>query len=176
VYTALSEESIMTEKLARRGLRIGRRYAIDPFTTSHVEDIMTSPVETILVTATMGEARARFRTTRHGGYPIVDAHGAVVGIVTRGDLLRDESPDDDPITTHATTEVVCVAPRDAAMTALQVMLDEGIEHVPVIDASGALVGIVTRSDLLKIRQTQLDLETHQPGFDARRLLRRRVVR
>jgi CBS domain-containing protein len=171
VATALTEESIMTEKLARRGLRVGRRYAIDPFTTAHVDSIMSTPVETLPVTATMGEAKARFRETHHGAYPLVDDAGAVVGIITRGDLLRDESPDDDPIIDHATTEVVCVGPRDAAMVAMQVMLDESVEHVPVV-ADGSLVGIVTRSDLLEIRRTQLDLEAHQPGFDARRLLRR----
>jgi H+/Cl- antiporter ClcA len=174
VYTALSEESIMTEKLARRGMRIGRRYAIDPFTTAHVDSIMSTPVETIPVTATLGEARVQFRATQHGAYPLVDADGALAGIVTRGDLLRDDAPEDDPVIDHATTEVVWVAPRDAAMTALQVMLDEKVEHVPVV-SGGEMVGIVTRSDLLKIRQSQLDLEAHQPGFDARRLLRRRPI-
>jgi H+/Cl- antiporter ClcA len=171
VATTLSEESIMTEKLARRGLRIGRRYAIDPFTTSHVEEIMTSEVEALPLTATLGEARRRVRAGGDGAYPIVDAKGALAGIVTRGDQLRDAAPDEDPVLDHAAAEVVCVAPRDAAMSALQVMLSESVEHVPVVDG-GALVGIVTRSDLLKIRQTQLELEAHQPGFDARRLLRR----
>lgn len=173
VASTLSEESIMTEKLARRGLRVGRRYAIDPFTTAHVDGIMSGAVETLPSTATLGDARARFRATRHGAYPVVDERNGVVGIITRGDLLRDDAPDADPLLEHATVEVVTVGPRDPAMAALQVMVNESVEHVPVVDG-GRLIGIVTRTDLLKVRQEQLGHEDHQPGVDARRLLRRRV--
>jgi CIC family chloride channel protein len=46
VFNALSEHSIMTEKLSRRGLEIGRHFSVDPFTTVAVSAIMTTPVTT----------------------------------------------------------------------------------------------------------------------------------
>jgi signal-transduction protein with cAMP-binding, CBS, and nucleotidyltransferase domain len=41
------------------------------------------------------------------------------------------------------------------------MLDESIDHVPVV-ADGRVVGICTRTDLLKVRRRQLELERRQP--------------
>jgi len=62
---------------------------------------------------------------------------------------------------------VTVHPTDTAQAALRVMVDEHVEHVPVIDGEHRLVGICTRSDLLKVRRRQLDLERRQAGAVAR---------
>ncbi|MDQ3896759.1 MAG: chloride channel protein, partial [Actinomycetota bacterium] len=157
VYSAVNEDSLMTEKLRRRGLRIGRHYGVDPFTSARVADIMTTAVETLDATASVGDARARFAEGGHGAYPIVDGR-RLVGIVTRGDLLRDKHPDDEPLCEHCPRQVVTVRVDEPAETVLRLMLDERIEHVPVVDRDGTLVGICTRSDLLKVRRRQFELE------------------
>lgn len=151
----------MTEKLRRRGLRIGRHYGVDPFAEAPVAAIMTADVESLPVDATVVQARERFAGGGHGAYPIVDG-GRLVGIVSRGDLLRDSGPDDAVLADRATRQVVTVGPDDSAQDALRVMVDEHVEHVPVVD-DGMLVGICTRTDLLKVRRRQLDLERRQDG-------------
>src|SRR5690606_37706186 len=88
--------------------------------------------------------------------PIVDGPH-LVGIVTRGDVLRSEAPDDQPLFEVASEDVISVAPGDSAQTALRAMIEESIEHVPVVEG-GVLVGICTRTDLLKVRRRQLALE------------------
>jgi H+/Cl- antiporter ClcA/predicted transcriptional regulator len=163
VYSAVNEDSLMTEKLRRRGLRIGRHYAMDPFTHARVVDIMTPEVETIPAVATVGTARTRFAAGGHGAYPIVDDDRRIVGIISRGDILRGDCPDEHPLLDHATREVVTVRAGDPTQTALRVMVDEHVEHVPVVDDSHHLVGICTRTDLLKVRRRQLDLERVQAG-------------
>ncbi|QYG94027.1 CBS domain-containing protein [Iamia sp. SCSIO 61187] len=173
VYSAVNQDSLMTEKLRRRGLLIGRHYGVDPFTSVRVRDIMSTRVECLPATATVADARAHFAAHGHGAYPILD-EGRVVGIVTRGDLLRLDGGGDDPLLDHSSTTVVTVAPDARAQTALRIMLDETIEHVPVVEGD-LLVGICTRTDLLKVRRRQADLERPQPGLAAsagRRLLRR----
>ena len=157
VYSAVNEDSLMTEKLRRRGLHVGRHYAVDPFTSAKVEDIMSEQVQTIPPDAPVGEVRSRFASGGHSAYPIV-ADGRVVGIVARGDLLRVGSEEVDPVVEHAPREVVSVRPTDSAQHVLRVMLDEHIEHVPVTDDAGRLLGICTRTDLLKVRRRQLALE------------------
>jgi CBS domain-containing protein len=161
-------ESIMTEKLARRGLRVSNDYAVDPFRTVPVSAIMTTDVETISATATVGEARDRLARGPHGAYPIVDDQERCVGIVARGDLLRHDAPVEDRALDHASRDIVSVAAGDMAISALHCMVEEHIEHVPVLDGDGHLVGICTRTDLLRVRAGQLDLERHQPGWKPRR--------
>lgn len=162
VFNSLSEHSIMTEKLSRRGLRIGRHFGLDPFTTTQVRQIMTSRVQTLHVGATAGLARRRFLDVSHGALPLVDSEDRVVGIVARGDLLRSSAADDVPVSELSSRDVVSVGPGDSALSALHLMIDEGVEHLPVID-QGRLVGICTRSDLMRIRRDQLDHESPQTG-------------
>jgi H+/Cl- antiporter ClcA len=159
VFSAVNDESIMTEKLRRRGLHIGRHYGVDPFATVVVKDIMTSPVQTIAAGATVGDARRRFAVGGHSAYPVLE-DGRLAGIITRGDVLRDDCRDDAPLLDHASRDVVTVRPGDGAQAVLRVMVDEGVEHVPVV-AGEELVGICTRTDLLKVRRDQLVLERTQ---------------
>ncbi|HTJ74519.1 MAG TPA: chloride channel protein [Acidimicrobiales bacterium] len=163
VFNALSEHSIMTEKLSHRGLRIGRMYGVDPFTTALVGKFMTTPVATLPSTATVKQARQCLVEDGHGAYPIVDEDERVVGIVTRGDLLGDDLDPDAPVVDHASRDVVSVRPEDTVLTALHAMLDEQVDHVPVL-ADGRLVGICTRTDLLRVREQQRELEQLQSGF------------
>ena len=43
------------------------------------------------------------------------------------------------------------------------MFEEGVEHLPVV-RDGELVGICTRTAVLRARHHQLDLERPQPGW------------
>ncbi|MEO7430289.1 MAG: chloride channel protein [Acidimicrobiales bacterium] len=167
VYSAVNKDSIMTEKLRRRGLHVGRHYGVDPFTNVRLEEIMTIAVETFAHTATFGDARSRFATGHHGAYPIVDDDGTLVGIISRGDVLRDDCDDGESLIERAASQVVTVTPTDTAQTALRIMVDEDIEHVPVVDGDHQLVGICTRTDLLKVRRRQLELERRQDGLTSR---------
>jgi CBS domain-containing protein len=165
VYSAVNEDSLMTEKLRRRGLHVGRHYGVDPFTSATVADIMTTSVETLPATATVGAARARFAAGGHGAYPVLDGT-RLVGIVARGDLLRDGGGDDEALVDHASSQVVTVGPRDRAQVALRIMVDEAIDHVPVVDGD-RLVGICTRTDLFEVRRRQYAQEEPQDGLVAR---------
>jgi CBS-domain-containing membrane protein len=56
-----------------------------------------------------------------------------------------------------------VAPSTVALDALHAMLQDEVEHLPVV-ADGRLVGICTRTDLLRTRLAQLEQERPQPGW------------
>ncbi|MGZ4792351.1 MAG: chloride channel protein [Ilumatobacteraceae bacterium] len=181
VYSAVNDNSLMTEKLRRRGLHVGRHYGVDPFSSTRVGEIMTSEVVTLPATTTVGQARVRFESGGHGAYPIVDDENGVMGIVSRGDILGNDCGDDEPLMTLASADVVTVSPGDRAQIALRLMLDESVEHLPVV-ADGSLVGICTRTDLLKVRRRQLEHEQRDPGltipkwsFDSLRRGRQRAV-
>ena len=172
VYSAVNEDSLMTEKLRRRGLRIGRHYGVDPFAGTAVSSIMSTSVDTLPAAATYGDARRRFARGAHGAFPIVD-EGILVGIVSRGDVLRADGDDGHAVLDHASAQVVTVHPTDSAQHALRLMVNEQVEHLPVVDGDGQLVGICTKTDLLKVRRRQLELDRMQEGV-ARRVRTRKL--
>jgi CBS domain-containing protein len=167
VAAALLPESLMTEKLARRGLRVHTEYEVDVLRTARVQDVMTTRVETLPAAATVAEARERLASGRHSAYPLVDEGGSPVGMVSRTDLLTGAltrgAADADPVFAVASRDLVTVAPGDSLAAALQRMLDEGVEHLPVL-AGGRLAGICTRTDILRARGRQQELELAQPGW------------
>jgi len=162
----------MTEKLARRGLRVRADYQVDVLGTATVGEVMTTDVETLPIDATIGDARARFRQGAHSAYPLVDEAGGCVGIVSRNDLIVEELPDDAPLADVASRDVVTADPGDHLLDALRRILEEDVEHLPVIEG-GHLVGICTRTDIMRVRRRQFEHEVVQPGWRLRRQPRAR---
>jgi chloride channel protein, CIC family len=162
VAAALMRETLMTEKLARRGLRVSTEYEVDVLRTTLVADVMSREVVTLPDSATVGDARRRLQAGGHGAYPLVDETGRCVGIVARGDLLDRPAEEGDPVSAVASLDVVSVVPGDTVFRALQLMLEEEVEHLPVI-AGDRLAGICTRTDVLRARRQQLENERRERG-------------
>jgi H+/Cl- antiporter ClcA/CBS domain-containing protein len=156
----LMRRSILTERIARRGLHLTREYTVDPFEIMRVADIMAKPVDTLPTTMTVTDAVAFFSldavAARHKSYPVIDGNGKLAGMVSRADVFRwtrdgwnegltlgDACDGDNLITGYADELVGRLADRMA-------QFDKG--RVPVIDrVSGKLVGLVARRDLLRVR-------------------------
>lgn len=163
VASRLLRDSLMTEKLTRRGLRVGSDYAVDVLDNTLVRQVMATSLQTLPADGTVATARRRMATTGHGAYPLVDADGRCVGIVARQDLLKAGFDEGDPLSSIATRDVVSVRPDDSLLVALEQILTEEVGHLPVI-ADGRLVGMCTRTDILHARRQQLDHEHLQPGW------------
>jgi CIC family chloride channel protein len=163
VFNSLSDQSVLTEKLARRGVTVPRRYAPDALQLHSVRQAMTRDVDTLAEDATVADARRRLEAGGHAAYPLVDEDGSLVGIVSRADVLNRDLPDDAPAKEIASSDVVTVGPYDTLLTVLERITEEGVDHVPVVD-NGRLVGICTRTDLLRARSRYLEHERPQSGW------------
>jgi predicted transcriptional regulator len=64
-------------------------------------------------------------------------------------------------------KVVSIRSTDSLSDALERMLDEDIEQVPVIDG-GVVVGVCTRGDIMRARREQFAHEHAQPGWLSRK--------
>ena len=164
VASALMRESLMTEKLSRRGLRVHAEYEVDVFRTTPVREVMTTAVTTVPADATVADARALFDSAAHSAFPIVDEESHCVGIVSRSDAIREGAEPVDPVLSIASTDVVTVSPDQSLLDTLNIMLQEEVDHVPVIDDSEQLVGICTRTDVLRARARRFELEERQRGW------------
>jgi CBS domain-containing protein len=137
-------------------------------------DIMTSPVISIGPGASIAEAIGLMLTSRLSGLPVVDANRQLVGMLSEGDLLRRAElgterhrprwieaflmpgrSANDYVHTHGRLVEEVMTPEpitvDAGMPLEEVvslMERKRIKRVPVL-SGGALVGILTRADLLR---------------------------
>jgi len=126
-------------------------------------DILSAPVRTVGPDATMADAGALMATWGHGGLPVVDEVGRIVGLVTRKDVdkaLRHRLGH-APVRGFMAREVVTVDP-DRDLHAIESLLaTKGIGRLPVL-ADGELVGIVTRKDLLRAEHGDEYLDRRLP--------------
>jgi CBS domain-containing protein len=119
-----------------------------------VRSAMSQPALTISPDADVTEAAARMVERDIGCLPVVD-HGALVGIVTRADLLAQEAvrgygplPLRDPGVRSAMRETpVTVREDDDLLEAAQHMQNGGFRHLPVIDGERRVVGVLSDQDL-----------------------------
>jgi CBS domain-containing protein len=163
------KRSILTERIARRGLHLTREYGIDPFLDTRVRDIMSSPVDTLSASMTIAEAVAYFTDDaatpdRHRSYPVVDSAGFPTGMVSRADILRWTRQGWGEGRTLATvTGELTVGYADELVAQLaDRMATRDVGRVPVIERhSGVLVGLVARRDLLRVRGRVRTEELHR---------------
>ena len=118
-----------------------------------VADAMSSPVVTVEPTMPLSRLVEMMYETKHLGFPVVE-RGALVGIVALADIHKI-SPIDreamqvrDVMTRNPTT----LPPSAPLLDALRVITGKDIGRIPVVADGGALVGIVTRTDVLRVME------------------------
>jgi tRNA nucleotidyltransferase (CCA-adding enzyme) len=100
---------------------------------------------------TIGDAAERMRRYGFEGFPVVDG-GRVVGMLTRREIDRamHHGLQRHPVSRYMRRGEVYVTPEESVETLRQVMTEQDWGQVPVLDPhTGTLLGIVTRTDLLK---------------------------
>jgi CBS domain-containing protein len=140
----------------------------------NAEDIMTRTVITATPETTIAEAARLMLQHQISGLPVVDSSGAVVGVVTEGDLLRRIETGterrrsrwlelllgpgrlaSDYVAAHArkvgevmSRDVASAAPLDPLSDIVRLMERRRVKRLPVI-AGDRLVGIVSRANLVR---------------------------
>lgn len=124
-----------------------------------VEDVMSHPPVTISPETPLRDVEDVFEKHDFNSLPVVDRSGALIGLVTKLDLLGafrfdDESlwPAYEEIMQHPAKSVMCaevltVTPRAPLTRILEKLVATGVKSFPVVDGD-ALVGIVAREDVL----------------------------
>ena len=149
----LMKRSIMTEKIARRGLHIYREYSVDPLARQHVADLMTREVIWIDGGLTLAQAAQAYfgEHAAHRGYPVVQ-DGRVLGLLDRA-LLRGREQEGTPCAAlfAGAAAPAVLLPEETARAAAGRMAALGVGRLAVVDdaRSMRLAGIVSLRDLLR---------------------------
>lgn len=114
-----------------------------------VEDVMSSPVETIPASRSAAEAARRLEAANVGSLVVCD-DGRPTGIVTESDMVTLIAKNADTealsVETFMSGELVTTTPETTLETAAETMAEKGIRRLPVDDGD-AVVGVVTTTDL-----------------------------
>ena len=115
-----------------------------------VRDLMTSAPQTITATDSLAAARERMDRGRFRRLPVVDEDGRLIGMLTDRDVRQHSGHLADTRVTGAMVEpAMTVGTDESAEDVADRILRERVGGYPVVDASGALVGMITETDLLR---------------------------
>lgn len=117
---------------------------------AHVVDLMSYGVQTVEVSQPLHQVIRQLRQIGHEGYPVTD-RGKLVGLLTRRDLDRADELGMRDLTVQdvMTAGEVKLYSGDSIFDLERQMQESGWGQIPVEDTSGKLIGIVTRTDLIK---------------------------
>jgi H+/Cl- antiporter ClcA/predicted transcriptional regulator len=178
VTVLMLRRSILTEKVARRGYHITREYSVDPLALLRVGEVMDTRVPTVQSSMKLTElsdriARRDPEISRRQGTFIIDENGALTGIVTRGDVLRDldnNGNSEHTVLEAGSSNLIVAYPDELLEEAVAKMLKHNIGRLPVVnrDDPKHAIGYLGRAAVMAARLRRLEEEhTREPGWITR---------
>ncbi|WP_083974699.1 chloride channel protein [Kitasatospora mediocidica] len=168
--TLILKRSILTEKIARRGLHLTREYSTDPLETFFAEEVMRR--EPHVLAAGHRPDPAFLATLRdeaaagHGQrlYPVTADDGSLAGVATRRDLLA--GADGDAGADAVQEARVVIRPDDTLRHVAYLFAEHHVTSAPVVGHSpgfpaGRVLGVISLRDLLHARRHDLTEEHHR---------------
>ncbi|MCF6291226.1 MAG: chloride channel protein [Desulfobacterales bacterium] len=181
----LQPESIYTIKLAKRGIRFGLGRDLDVMQGVRVEEMMNRNPVTVEKDQSVAELFAMFQETNLRGFPVT-AGDELYGIVTLQDMERtiakmehtlhrkDVSLKDLRVWDVATPDPITVFPDQPIWAAIRKMSPRDLERLPVVsrDNPRRLLGLISRSDILRAYDVGLMRKRRDPAIREQMALRR----
>ena len=166
----LMRNSIMTEKIARRGVRVSTDYSVDFLDQVLVGDCASTPVVSLQADQTLDDVREMLASQAagmsHQVFPVL-AGNTLVGVVTHRDLLDPSSSGASFVREVVKRPPVVAYPDNSLREAADHMVAARVGRLPVVprDDPTRVVGMLTRSDLLEAhRQRMRDARQTGRGF------------
>jgi CBS domain-containing protein len=125
-----------------------------------VGEICTKPVVTVSPDATVHEAAHRMWTRKVGALVVTDEAGKPLGILTDRDIVvKVVGPGKDPAKVQVGSIIrrspTVIREDQGILDATKLLSRRGIRRLPVVDATGKLIGIIALDDLLMLLGSEL---------------------
>jgi CBS domain-containing protein len=157
-------DTIMTERLVRRGVPVVTEYAVDYLSQVTARDRASREVVTLAAEQPLELTHAWLEEggpgTSHQGFPVVNASGSVVGLLTRRDLLAP-AVGATVVRDLIHRPLVAAYEGNTLREVADLMVRQRVGRVPIISTDGKrqLVGLLSRSDVLAAHEQRLDART-----------------
>jgi Zn-dependent protease/predicted transcriptional regulator len=117
-----------------------------------VGSMMSSPVTTVPPTMPVNQVVDMMYASKHLGFPVVERE-TLIGIITLADLNRTSPIDRDAMQVRdiMTRDLIVLPPTAPVIDALRIMSSHDIGRIPIVQ-DGKILGIITRTDILKVTE------------------------
>jgi CIC family chloride channel protein len=162
VSCLLMRNTIMTEKIARRGVRVPSEYAADFLDQVRVADFAARDVIAFAATDNLAHLREWFASgaagSQHHGFPVVDAESRLLGVVTRHEIVDVDRAAELPVEQLIRRAPAVAFDDNSLREAADLMVNQGVGRLPVVSraAPQQVIGMLTRSDLLAAHARRLN--------------------
>ncbi len=155
VAERLMKDSIYTLKLSRRGIRIQRGRDVDVMESVHVHEVMVKEPVIVSTDLPITVLAEKFIETGRHGFPVLDEHGKLFGVVSLEDYRTAISDGKEngnlKLGEIATRDIITVYPDETVGSALRRMAPRDISRLPVVARGDPshLLGMVRRNDIVR---------------------------
>lgn len=162
VSSLMMKSTIMTEKIARRGIKVPSEYEADFLDQVLVKDCANYNVVTLNANDTLENIKVWFEKgseeSIHHGYPIIDENKDLIGIVSRKELLKSKLSPNIQVKETLNGQLAVVYPDNTLKESLDLMAITGLNRIPVVERDNPkkITAILSRSDILKERKKYLE--------------------
>jgi CIC family chloride channel protein len=177
----LYPDSIYTEKLTKKGIRLEHGRDLDVLQGVQVEEVMNHSPVTVHRGQSAAELFAAFQETHLHGFPVMSSDEDLYGIVTLQDMERAIQKEgvnlrELKVEQVATVDPVTVFPDEAVWNAIRKMSPRDLSRLPVVSRHNhaKLVGLISHSDIMKAYNIGL-MHKQQVQYDLDQLTLRRVT-
>jgi len=171
----LMENTIMTEKIARRGVRTPHSYEPDLLEKLTVQQVVEAEGMLLSANATISEVREWLNKNKEENrnyFIVVNDDGSFKGIVSSSNLFSMHHPADFKIGSLIKRKPFAIAPSDSLKTAVEMMATENLDVLPVISSSNKVTGILSYKDILSAYRHRV--EEHEESMSIS--LKRRTLK
>lgn len=153
------KNTIMTEKIARRGVKTPHSYEPDILEKITVREVVTNQGLVLSSEAMISEVRSWLKSeTDHqqNYYVVADKEGQFQGIVSSSSLFSSHHPTDKPVGSLIRRRKVSVANTESLRRAVEIMAKENVDVLPVVDPESTHVaGVLSYKDIISAYKFQL---------------------
>ena len=167
VSLLLSRTSLMTEKLDRRGFRVGTEYAVDHLANLPVKEVASTEVVALNAADPLGRVRAWLASgaggATHQGFPVLDDDHRLMGVLTRRDIIEPAAADWVRVEALIRRAPAVAFEDNSVREAADHMVLEQVGRLPVVSREDphVVVGMISRSDLLSAHRSRLKALRHR---------------
>jgi H+/Cl- antiporter ClcA len=164
VSSLMMRNTIMTEKIARRGVNVPSEYSADFLLQTLVKDCATKNVVSIKAEDEVSKVRNWLASgeegTLHHGYPVIDEYEKLVGVIRRRELENPEISGSKKIKEIVKGPLVAIYEDNTMREAADMMASYKVTRIPIIahDDHQKLIGLISHDDILNVRRMHNEKE------------------